>query len=539
MKNCPKIRLVRIFCFPGRPYIKDTHPSTIRDMMMARHFVFLLLLFLAAPLSAQQALQLTILHYNDFHSQNVPTTMRVKNDDGEQVRKPGGGAAVIKHMVEKFRAGEEHVVLLHAGDDFQGTPISSITKGASQFEILELMQPDVMTLGNHEFDYGAENIRRLLPTVTFPIVSANLWDKDAGAPFVPRYRILRRGPLKIGVIGLAPPDLASLSLRENVSGLDVLDTVMTTRHTMAELETNFGVNFIVVLSHMGIEVDTVLAAQVDGIDVIVGGHSHTALWREKIVNGTVIVQAGSKGKWLGALQLEVDVDAGTILQSTGELIPMLSEELPADPVMAAKVAELEAVVEEGFGEVIGTLETDWERRSHGESNIGNWQTDVMRDFTGADVAFQNSGGIRKNLEAGPITLRDMWEISPFGNHFVIFKVTGEQLLGMIRYQAVVTGEFCQVSGIRYSFNYDAEDSDALKVEVGGAPVQLDKTYTITTNNYMGGHLYDIFGLPEADVAVEPAYPVHVDRDVFIEYIRKQKNISSTLEDRITLKGKRP
>lgn len=506
---------------------------------MSRLLSVFLLLFLAVPLTAQQTLNLTILHYNDFHSQNVPTTLSVRTDDGERVRKPAGGAAVLKYAIEKIRGEEEHVVLLHAGDDFQGTPISAITKGASQFEVLELMQPDVMTLGNHEFDYGADNIRRLLPTATFPIVSANLWDKNAGTPFVPRYRILRRGPLRIGVIGLAPPDLAGLTLRENVQGLDVLDPFVTTRHTMAELEKNFGVNFVVVLSHMGLEVDTVLAEQVDGIDVIVGGHSHTALWHEKIVNGTVIVQAGEKGKWLGALQLDVDVDRGTVRQSSGELIPMLTDELPADPVMAAKVAELEAVVEEGFGEIIGTLETDWKRRRGGESNIGNWQTDIMRDFTRADVAFQNSGGIRKNLEAGPITLRDMWEISPFGNEFVTFKVTGEQLLSMIRYQAVVTGEFCQVSGLRYTFDYDAGDSDALQADIDGEPIQTEKIYTIATNNYVAGHLHDVFGLPEAEITVEPAYPVHVDRDVFIEYVRRQKNISSEIEGRITLKGTRP
>jgi 5'-nucleotidase/UDP-sugar diphosphatase len=507
---------------------------------MNMHFrlYLLLLLLLSAPLTAQQVMELTILHYNDFHAQNLPTTLSAKSDNGERVKKDAGGSATLKGAIDQFTAAAEHVILLHAGDDFQGTPISSITKGRSQFELLELIQPDAMTLGNHEFDYGADNIRTLLPTVTFPIVSANLWDKSTGTPFVPRYRILRRGGMRIGVIGLAPSDLATLTLRENVSDLDVLDPVMTVRQTIAELETNFGVRFIVVLSHMGVDQDSALASAVPGIDVIVGGHSHSALFVPKRVGETVIVQAGSKGRWLGRLVVKADVEAGTVLSSRGELVPLYVDELPSDPIVAAKVAELEAVVDAGFGEVIGTLTTSWERYSGAESNIGNWQSDVMRDFAKADVAFQNSGGIRKDLSAGPITLRDMWEISPFGNEFVTFEVTGAQLLSMIRYQATVTGEFCQVSGIRYTYDYTADETNALKAEVGGKPVQPETKYTIVTNNYVGGHLHDVFGLSEAAFVVSEVYPTHVDRDVYIDYVRAQKQVASSVEGRINLIGER-
>ncbi|MDT8325374.1 MAG: metallophosphoesterase, partial [Bacteroidota bacterium] len=217
---------------------------------MTRTFRFLSLALFAAlslhalPLHAQRTVELTILHYNDFHAQNVPTTMNVRNDDGSRERVDVGGAAAMKAWVDRERAAAPTAILLHAGDDFQGTPISSITRGASQFALLELMQPDAMTLGNHEFDYGADNLRRLLPTVTFPVISANLWDKSTGAPFVPRYRILRRDGMTIGVIGLAPPDLAQLSLRENVRDLDVLDPAMTVRQTKRELEEKFDARFI-------------------------------------------------------------------------------------------------------------------------------------------------------------------------------------------------------------------------------------------------------------------------------------------------------
>ncbi|MBN1448246.1 MAG: bifunctional metallophosphatase/5'-nucleotidase [Bacteroidetes bacterium] len=498
----------------------------------------LILLLLAVPATAQETVDLTILHYNDFHAQNTPTTLSVRTENGKSERVPVGGSAVLKAMIERERATVPNPLLLHAGDDFQGTPISSITKGRSQFELLELMQPDVMTLGNHEFDYGTENLRTLLPTVTFPIVSANLWDKSRGAPFVPRYRILHRDGLAIGVIGLAPPDLSTLTLRENVRDLDVLPPAMAVRNTMNELERNHGIRFVIVLSHMGFDQDSLLAEAVEGIDVIVGGHSHSALFVPKRVNGSVIVQAGSSGRWLGRLALTVDAGKGTVLNSFGELLPTRVDGVTPDPVVAARVAALEAVVDSGFGEVIGELVHDWKRSSGAESNVGNWMTDVMRDFAKADVAFQNSGGIRKDLPAGPITLRDIWEVSPFGNEFVTFTVTGAELLGMIRYQALVTGEFCQVSGLRYTYDYTVPEEDALRAEINGMPVDPVKTYSVATNNYVGGHLHDVFGLPEKEVTVQPVYPAHVDRDVLIEYVRKQQRIDSRIEARITLIGER-
>ncbi len=502
-----------------------------------RFLIRSLSLFLLAASLHAQTIDLTILHYNDFHAHNIPTTVTSKVN-GERQKISVGGYAVLKAYVDRERAAHPNVLLLHAGDDFQGTPISSITRGASQFALLELMQPDAMTLGNHEFDYGADNLRHLFPTVTFPIISANLWDKSTGAPFVPRYRILHRGGMTIGVIGLAPMDLKTLTMRSNVADLDVLDAAMTVRSTMHELERDFGARFIVVLSHSGADVDSALAANVDGIDVIVGGHSHTSIWKPKKVNNTLIVQAGWGGRYLGRLDMKVDAAAGTVSSSWGELIETRVDDVTPDPVMLAKVNEQEAVVDSGLSEVIGELKTDWVRTRDGESNVGSWQADVMRDFAHADVAFQNSGGIRKNLSAGPITLRDMWEISPFGNEFVTFSVSGEQLLGMLRFQALKTGEFCQVSGLRFSYDFDAEAGNALTAEVNGQAVDPARMYTVVTNGYVGGHLFDVFGLPEAEIAVHPAGSAAVDRDVFIDYVRKQKNIDSKKDGRITLKGTR-
>jgi 5'-nucleotidase / UDP-sugar diphosphatase len=498
----------------------------------------LIIVLSALPAVAQQAVDITILHYNDFHAQNVPVNMTIEDENGEKQKVQVGGSAVLKAYVDGIRATTSNVILLHAGDDVQGTPISSLTNGRSQFELLELMQPDAMTLGNHEFDHGTDNLRSLLTTVTFPIISANLWDKARGAPFVPRYRILRLRGISVGVIGLAPADLPALTMRENVRDLDVLDPAMAVRQAIKEIERNFNVNVIMVLSHMGLDADSALAEHVDGIDVIVGGHSHTVLETPRSVNGTIIAQAGYRGQWLGRIDASVDPVSGTIRTYQGRLIPTRTDAVVPDAVVAAKVAELEALVDAGLGEQIAVLEEDWIRIFDGECSVGNWQTDVMRDFGKADIAFQNIGGIRKDMQKGPLTLRDMWEISPFGNEFVTFSVTGAQLLDMLRYQARSSNEFCQVSGVRYVYDFTADPDAALRAEVAGNPVDPARIYRIVTNGYVGGHLHDVFGLPERDIVISPVFPAAVDRDVFIDYARRQGRITGGIEGRITIIGKR-
>lgn len=482
--------------------------------------------------------KLTILHWNDFHSQNIPMKLSKKNDDGSRITYDCGGAAYMKAYVDIYKAESKETLVLHAGDDFQGTPISSITKGLSQIELLNFLLPDVMTIGNHEFDYGADNLRKILPLLKFPIISANIFDKSKGETFLPQYEIVQRGALKIGVIGLAPDDLARLTMRENVKDLDVLDAKKVTTQLVNELRKKHDVNMIVVLSHCGVESDVSLAKAVQGIDVIIGGHSHTPLMHPKRENGVIICQAGAKGRYLGKLDLTFDLEKGKMISSDGNLIETVNEGITPDSVVAAKVAELEKQVDASMNETIGTLTVDWIRSGKKESNVGNWQADVIRDFAKTDIAFQNSGGIRKNLVAGPITMRDMWEMAPFGNEFTKFSVTGEQLQSMLEWQASsAKGELCQVSGLKYIMDKSKPAKSRIGIlEVNGQRFDANNTYSISTNNYVSGHLHDVFGLPEKEITVERVLPVHVDRDVFIDYIKKQKQITSKVEGRIDIKG---
>jgi 5'-nucleotidase / UDP-sugar diphosphatase len=477
-------------------------------------------------------LPLTLLHYNDFHAQNLPVDTKIRDAQGVERTVPMGGAAALAGYADSLRFAQINVLLLHAGDDLTGTPVSTLTEGRSQFELLEIIQPDAMTLGNHEFDYGTDNLRRLLRQVSFPVVSANLWDKALGAPFVPRWRLVHLRGLTVGIIGVTTPELPALTMRENVRDLDVLDPVLCVRQAIATLRDTLGADVIVVLSHQGVEADSALAVAVPGIDVIVGGHSHTELDAPLRVGQTLIAQAGSRGRWLGRVDLAIDPRTHRPLSATGSLVELRADLIRPHRVVAARVTELESTVDQRLREVIGTLASPWTRaQGRRESNVGSWMADAVRLRSGADIAFLNSGGIRRDCAAGPITLRDMWEISPFGNDLVSFEVRGAQLPSMLAWQAVSAAEFCQVSGLRY--RYDAATT-RLDITVDGQPLDSTRTYRIATNHFVGGHLHDVFGLSEASITASPLQPALTDRDALIEAVRAQRRITAVMDGRIEI-----
>lgn len=480
---------------------------------------YILLLFLAtAFLSCEQTHELTIFHYNDFHSANLPTKVETDSSDFWV-----GGIAELYSLYKTESSKVENRIFLNAGDDFQGSPVSEITKGESQIELLKLVRPDAFVLGNHEFDYGKEILSSYFDKVNFPVLCANVWDKDKGELFAPfPYTVLKSGDLKIGVIGLLAEDLLELVLKENNKGMKILPIVESARKYVNELKAG-GVNFIVALTHIGLEEDIQLAQSVPEIDVIIGGHSHTKVDTPIVENGVIICQAGSKGKFLGRLDLKIK--EGKVVSHKGALIK--NSAYKADEEIAAKVAEFESLVSEELSEVIATLETDWVRNWQGESNLGNWETDAIREKFGCDIAFMNSGGLRKNLLKGEVTIRDFWEINPFANTFVEFKVNGEGLRKLVEFQ--VSGknrEFLQLSGLSYTYS----GTEVKEILVNGEKPQAEKFYKIIVNNYVIGHFYKFFGLSPDKVEFRELG--FVDKGIFIEIAKEKKVLKSFVEGRV-------
>ncbi|HHM23803.1 MAG TPA: bifunctional metallophosphatase/5'-nucleotidase [Bacteroidetes bacterium] len=490
---------------------------------------FALLLFLSlpvlrAPLFGQEHIRL--LHWSDFHAANQ--YQKITGENGTYLR---GGAALLAGALESFRREGVPVAAIHAGDEFQGTPICSITKGESQMLLLQMLRPDVFAPGNHDFDYGKIRLRQLLAKYPLPVVCANLWSKPDGRLYFPAYRILQLGKVKVGVIGLITPELGRLVLKGNISGLKLLDPVKTVRHYVHLLRDS--VDVLVVASHMGIEEDRRLAEAFSGIDLILGGHSHTVMRKIERVNGVWISHAGARGRYLDRVDLWVDTDADSIVRLERELMEVTSRRFSPDSSVQSVVDSLEAIVDKDLNVQVAVLQRDWKRVYRGESNIGDWIADAYRDYTGADMAFHNSGGIRKNLPAGPVTKRDFWEITPFENYIVTFELTGRELLTLLENNFDGRGEFLQLSGLRVWVDLSAPVGKRVKkVLVNGKPLDPDRVYTAATNNFIYGHLYETTGLsPRGRKA---RYWDKVDHDILIDYAKKQRVIDGKVDGRIVV-----
>ena len=319
-----------------------------------RTFVAAFLLFINAAGLAQHAVKLKIIHWNDFHAQNMPMTRK----DSSGAKYSVGGFAYFKAVIDSLKrvavANHEVYLLLDAGDNFQGTAISGFTRGASQIRLMNIIHPDAVTLGNHEFDYGWKNIDSLISfKAAFDVVNSNIL-LPAGKPFAQPYIIKREGNLNIAIIGLITDDLANLSLPANIKGLTINKCGETLRKYLPGIKKQKP-DLIIVLSHIGVDADRELAKKFPEVDIFVGGHSHTALEEPIKENHSIIVQAGSRGQYVGELELNIDTDGDSLLSYSGKLIETKNSRFTPDPSIVQQIALMEAPVTAKLGETIAVL----------------------------------------------------------------------------------------------------------------------------------------------------------------------------------------
>jgi len=467
------------------------------------------------------------IHWNDFHAANIPYTSNWGYTKGMQI----GGYATLAGYLDSLKQLYTGSIVLNAGDDFQGSPISALTKGMSQIRILNEIQPTAFTIGNHEFDYGRDNLQKAVDAADFSVLSCNLFDSTKMALFVKPYSIIKSNGARIGIIGLIMDDLKSTVLPDNMDKMSVLDPAQSIMKYVEEIRNK--ADIIVVLSHNGFREDSLLATQLTEVDAIFGGHSHTRLKQPVPVNNILVCQTGSKGQFLGHLKTTIDPQSKTITEYDYELIETVVKNITPSASVARIVDSLESNITVEMDRVIGDLKTPWVRNSRGESNIGDWINDVTREYFKADIAFQNSGGIRKGLNAGLIKVRDIWEISPFDNTIVLVTVSGEQLIHILEWRIHNPRDLLQQSGIHRV--YDMSAKTLVEATVNGAAIIPEKQYTIATNNYIVGHIDRFFGLTESDVIIKDTGIV--GRDILLEAAEKQNVINSNTDGRLIIRNR--
>jgi 5'-nucleotidase/UDP-sugar diphosphatase len=489
-------------------------------------FPLLIILIFAFFLLYEQSkrIKLTLLYWNDFHATIKPYPK--SEEDSALV----SGSAYFAGYLDSLRTLDPNSITVCAGDEFTGDPLSSLTSGKAQIEILNLMEPDVFELGNHEFDYGIDNLKKDIETAQFPIICANLVYKKNKKLFVPPYIILNRGKLKIAFIGLITEGLDKL-LKQSEE-LEVLNAESTLTFYMKELDEES--DFQVLVSHMGIQKDKSIAKKIEGLELIIGGHSHTAIFKPFRINNTLICQAGSRGKYIGELKLFLN-SKGEIISYHNDLIETRINGVKPDSLVQYRIEELERNTGIDLDERIGELVTPWIRKDEEESNVGNFLADAMRSYAKADVAFTNSGGIRKDLRAGPITVRDLWEIAPFSDRLVVIRITGEELLNILEKNCRKGIDLLQVSGVKYSYAPERPFGERIiEVKVNNNEIRPNRNYKVVINDYILAQSKDFLGIPKQNLRYE--FLPELDREVFLREVKRKGQINSKIEGRIIRSG---
>ena len=532
-------------------------------IMLARFLASTALIWAAGAASAEYTLH--VLHINDLHSRIEPinafdSTCSAK--DAEENKCFGGVARVatkINELRDSLHAEGKNVIVLDAGDQFQGSLMYTTYKGAVEAEFMEKIGFDAMAVGNHEFDDGPDGLGDFLDKVSFPVVSGNLdvsRNNRLGGR-VQNHVVLEVGGEKIGIISALATDTVDTSS----PGPDVIfqDEIDSLKADVAALEAE-GVTKIIALNHVGYAKDMEIAAQVAGVDLVIGGHSHTYLsasdpkrhgpyptWVDAEAGGIVpVVQAYAYSKYVGHVELTFD-DAGNLVYAGGDTI-LLDASVTPDPDIEARVAELAGPIEALKSRVVAStpvnLDGSRETCRVVECALGNLIAEAMLDRVkdqGITIAFQNGGGIRASIEAGEITMGAVLAVLPFQNTLSTFQVTGAQVVealenGVSRIEDVA-GRFAQVAGLKYSFDPAAEPgarvSDVMVRDGDNwVPIDLAETYGAVTNNYVrqGGDGFRVF------TGGSNAYDYGPDlADVLAEFIAANGVDKATLDGRITVK----
>ncbi len=503
--------------------------------------------------------KLTILHTNDIHSriESINKYDSTCNAESEAEGKCFGGVARIKSAVDAKRSelAGQNVLVLDAGDPFQGSLFYTTYKGAAEAEFMEAIGYDAMAVGNHEFDDGPEGLAKFIDAVSFPVISGNL-DLSSEASIkdkVGNHVVLEVGGEKIGIISaLATDTVDTSSPGDNVVFQDEIESL---KADVAALEAE-GVNKIIALTHVGLPKDLDIAAAVPGIDVVVGGHSHSLLSNTSdraqgpyptMVGDTAVVTAYAYSKYLGELDVTFD-DAGKVTAATGEPI-LLNASITPDADMLARVAEMGAPIEEMKKRVVAkssdVIVGDRNVCRAEECSIGNLVADAMLDRVkdqGISIAIQNGGGLRASIDAGDVTMGEVLTVLPFQNTLSTFYVSGQTVIDALESGVSQVeegkGRFPQVSGLKYTFDLsvapnEGRVSDVLVMD-GDAWVAIDtaKTYGVVSNNYVrgGGDGYKMFR------DAENAYDFGPDiADVTAEYMAKNAPYTPYIDGRISKK----
>lgn len=463
---------------------------------MLKKFFGMLLAVLILNVSICAAAELVIFHTNDMHSRIQST-----DDNGQSI-----GLAELAAAVKATKAKNPATLWFDAGDTLHGMPIITISNGESIIPLLNEAGYDAMTAGNHDFNYGSAQLEKLAKGLKFPLLDANVVRKSNGKHVFKPYKIFKLNGIKVGVFGLSTPDTAFATNPSNVATIEFLNPVDVSKEMIKKLRPKCDV--LIAVMHMGVDASAEftserIARETSGIDLIVDGHSHTALTDGIRIKDTLIVQTGCYEHYLGRATIEVENHK--IVSKRAELLD--AEDVKAlAPVPDKKILATLNEVNTKADKLLNTVVAHSDRQlssyrllvRRNESELGNLTTDAFRWFAKTDIAISNGGSLRAALPAGDVKRRDIISIFPFGNIVRSAEISGATIRDMlehsVEYYPASFGGFLNVSGM--TFSYDPSKPPKHRVEeilINGQPLNANKIYTIAMTDFQtsGGDGYDM------------------------------------------------
>ncbi len=547
--------------------------------------LFLVLSSCATPApTGPKTFSLTILHTSDTHGTPLAVSAPAAQLGARTYSfNDAGGLPARMAYVNKIRTERPNVLVLDSGDVMTGRVTSNYFQAEPDFMAMNFIGYDAMAIGNHEFDFALENLNRRKSEVKFPFLSANIVEKASRRPAFTPYVLLRRpSGITVAVFGLTTTETPTTTIPDNVANYDFLDPSEVAARLVPELKKM--ADLVICVSHLGLDRDRVLAQNVTGIDLILGGHTHSFMDKAEIVNGTPIFHSYQWGLFMGRVDIDVTDGKVTRLNASpvginvsievkpgytpvGEVVTIRDKQydylfgkITPDPGLAGELKRFNDQVAVIMAQKLGTVSSDMnEVTSSGLTRaqrrddipLTNFLNDAMRHeaarYSGrnVDVFLQNGGGIRAGIAAGDITKNTIYTVLPFDNTVQLVNLTGTQLKAVLEETALPiaiqnyttqfdgpNGAFLQVSGM--TFTLDIGNRRVTDITVGGEPLEAGKIYTIASNSFMmvGGDGYNILKNAREGFFETSQF----QRDFVIAYLARVPSIDPALfdDDRIKI-----
>ena len=427
-------------------------------------------------------------------------------------------------LVDSLRSVHPDLLLFGAGDNRSGNPVNDRYEEVSKpmYELMNAVGFDLSTFGNHEWDAGVLALRDVLTWAKFPFVCANVtFDDSLQMPNVYPYTIFERDGLKIGVIGGIQLGLNGLPdfHPKHAAGSNFVPIEEVLPEYIEELQ---DCNAIFLLSHCGYEADRETAEKFPKLDAIFGGHTHTRVADKQIVNGVLVTQAEAKVKF---------VTLSTFTFRDGKIVDK-DMQLLSIRDFKGRNAKVQAMVDRyNSNEHFRTVVTTNTTAIDSPESLGCLMTDAIRYTTGADMGFQNPGGVRfDTLSVRPVTLKDIFALDPFDNEIIAFTLSGQEIIDLMKSCFITDGGPIYCSGCSYNYKVD-DNGEMTDIEVtleDGKPLDLNAKYNIVMNSYMSS----VFDYPHED---EGHSTFRSSNELMLEYLAQHPEIDYGTTTRVTEK----